>query len=173
MPSDLKRFLTAEIRQNLEGVEDLVLVDASKLPAQKAGELRGKLEEAGVRLRVVKNRLAKRAFETAGFPALDDAFSGPTAILTGGEGAGMISRIIRDWNKKEPNVELKGGLLEGTRGAARDVAAWADLPSRDELLVGILTGILAPASGLGGAFQASLTQFLNLVTAHIDSMEKE
>jgi large subunit ribosomal protein L10 len=173
MPSEIKRRLTEAFTQDLENAQDLVLLDASRLPAKKSGELRGRLEEAGIRLRVVKNHLAKLALENAGLPAMDALFNGPTAIALGGEGAGKISKLLTEWNKKEVPVTLKGGLLEGKLGGAQDVEIWAKLPTRPEMLSAILGGILSPASGVGAGFHASLAQFANLVAAHIEKMEKE
>jgi large subunit ribosomal protein L10 len=173
MPNEIKRLLTAEIARDLEGVQDMLLVDASRLTAVKSGELRGKLEEMGIRLRVVRNSLAVYALREAGLPPMDEVLQGATAILVGSEGAGRMSKALVEWNKKEIPVEVKGGLLEGKVGNKEDVLAWASLPTRPELLCAILTGILAPAAGVGGAFQATLAQFANLVAAHIEKMEKD
>ncbi|MHC5038375.1 MAG: 50S ribosomal protein L10 [Planctomycetota bacterium] len=171
MPSELKELLAAEIARELKGVEDLLLVDASKLSAQKAGELRGRFEEAGIRFRVVKNRLAFRAFHAIGIESLDPVLQGPTAVIWGEEGSAAISKIVSAWNKKEPPIQIKGGLLEGKAGSAEEVKAWAGLPSRPEMLSALLASILSPASGVAGAFEASLGQFARLVAAHIEKLE--
>jgi large subunit ribosomal protein L10 len=173
MPSDLKLYLKNEISRDISDLRDMLFIDASRLPAQKAGELRGRLEEAGITMKVIRNRLARRAFEEAGLAVPEQAFMGPTAVVFGGESASAISRVLTEWNKKEAKVDLKGGLLEGAAGNAEEAVAWAGLPSRTELLASILGGILAPASGLGGAFAATIGQFANLLAAHIEKMEKD
>lgn len=173
MPSEVKKLISVTVAREIEGLENLVFLDASSLPAKKNHELRGRLEEAGLRMRVVKNRLARRAFEAAGLAVQPEHLKGATAMVFGGEGVGSIARVLRDWNRKEPPVVLKGGLLEGAPGSAQDAATWADLPSREELLSMILGGILAPATGVAGALQGALVLFPSLVAAHIDKMEKD
>ena len=173
MPSAVKQLITAQLAEELKGLQDLILADASRLSAVQAHALRGRLEAAGVRMRVVKNRLVTRAFREAGIEALSGPFQGATAVLFGGDGAHQIARLLKDWNKKETAVRVKGGLLEGRVGNREEAEAWAELPNRTELLSMILGGIVGPASGLAGAFGATLAQFAGCVAAHIEKKEKE
>jgi large subunit ribosomal protein L10 len=173
MPSEVKLLITAQLTEELKGLQDLILADASKLSAEKAHVLRGRLGDVGVKMRVVKNRLVTRAFGEAGIEALAGPFEGATAVMFGGDGAHQIARLLRDWNKKETAVQVKGGLLEGRVGSRQEAEAWAELPNRSELLSMILGGIVGPASGLAGAFEATLAQFAGCVAAHVEKMEKE
>ncbi|MHC4598800.1 MAG: 50S ribosomal protein L10 [Planctomycetota bacterium] len=173
MPSAVKQLLTAQLTEELKGLQDLILADASRLSAEKAHVLRGRLMQVGVRMRVVKNRLVTRAFREAGVEAFSGPLQGATAVLFGGDGAPQIARLLKDWNKKETAVQVKGGLLEGRAGSREEAEAWAELPNRAELLSMILGGIVGPASGLAGAFEATLAQFVGCVAAHVEKKEKE
>ncbi|MHC4778397.1 MAG: 50S ribosomal protein L10 [Planctomycetota bacterium] len=173
MPSEVKLLLTAQLTEELKGLKDLILADTSTLTAGQNHALRGKLNEVGVQMRVVKNRLVTRAFQSAGISELAKPLDGPTSVLFGGDGAPSIARLLKNWNRKQSKIGIKGGLLEGRVGTEDDVKAWAELPSREELLSMILGGILSPATGLAGAFQATMTQFVGCVAAHVEKLEKE
>jgi large subunit ribosomal protein L10 len=173
MAKELKRLITGEWKKEFTGVRDLVLVDASRLKGPETWALRGKLSDAKMHVLVLQNRLAKLAMGDSGLGAATDLLRGPTAVVWGGDGAADISRALAAWNKKGPKVAIKGGLIDGAPGTPADVNAWAGLPSRDELLSLILSDILAPATGVAGAFHASLSLVANLVAAHVEKMEKQ
>ncbi len=173
MPSELKRLLTREMAREIEGLDDLLLVDASKLPARENGDLRGKMEASGMQMLVVKNHLLSLAARTADLPSLDALLEGPVAVVKGGEGAADIARLIAEWNRSHTAVQIKGGLIEGRVGNAEEADSWASLPSRNDLLAQLLGDILSPASGLAAAFHATQAQFAGLVAAHIDSLKEE
>ncbi|MCU0722243.1 MAG: 50S ribosomal protein L10 [Planctomycetes bacterium] len=173
MAKELKRLLTTQWKKEFAGVRDLVVLDASRLTGPEAWALRGKLAAAKVRMRVLRNRIAKVALRESGLQAAEPFLEGPSAVVWGGDGAADISRIIDAWNRKGPAVKVRGGLIEGNPGTPADVASWAKLPSRPELLSQILSAFLAPATGVAGAFHASLAQIPGLVAAHVEKLEKE
>jgi large subunit ribosomal protein L10 len=172
MAKELKRLITREWKKEFSGVHDLVLVDASKLKGPQTWAFRGKLAASKLRMRVLQNRVARIAFRESGLQAAEGLLRGPTAVVYGGDGAADISRALAAWNRQNPPVAIKGGLIEGNPGTPKDVESWAKLPSRPELLSQVLGVLIAPATEIASAFEAALSQFANLAAAHVEKMEK-
>jgi large subunit ribosomal protein L10 len=74
---------------------------------------------------------------------------------------------------EENRFVLKGGLLEGRLFGAKEAAAVADLPTRDELLAMVLRTINAPATQTAGVVASGVRQVVNVIKAYADKLEEE
>ena len=77
---ELKQPIVEEIAGNLEGAQGVVLCEYRGLTVEQDTQLRKNLREAGVKYKVYKNTLVKRAIEGSAFESLKDDLTGPTAI---------------------------------------------------------------------------------------------
>ncbi|NLW60596.1 MAG: 50S ribosomal protein L10 [Firmicutes bacterium] len=137
-----------EVYEKLTKAQSVVLVDFRGLTVQEVTELRKKLREAGVELRVVKNTLTRLAAEKADLKDLHAYLEGPTALAFGYDDPVSPAKILSEFAKDHKNLELKGGVLEGKVIDQAMVAALAELPTR-EVLLGQLAGLLqAPIRNL-------------------------
>ena len=134
----------------------------------QATELRRKLREAGVEFKVLKNTLTAIAAKKL-IRRVDLLLVGPTAIAFGYDDPVAPAKVLSEFAKTNPALELKGGLLEGKVLDVAGVKALADLPSREELLSQVLRGMQAPISGLVNVLQGTIR---NLVYA-LDAVRKQ
>ena len=102
-----------EVYEKLTKAQSVVLVDFRGLTVQEATELRKKLREAGVELKVTKNTLTRLAAEKADLKDLHAYLEGPTALAFGYEDPVSPAKILSDFAKDHKKLELKGGVLEG------------------------------------------------------------
>ncbi len=117
---------------------------------------------------VYKNTLAKLAIREAGFDSLDEFMVGPTALtFVKGDIAGA-AKVLRDSAKALPALVVKGGVLGQTALSAADVAALADLPSRNELLAMFAGALQAPLVKTAGLLQALPRNFAYGLSALIE-----
>src|SRR5258708_36524904 len=97
--------------------------------------MRGKLRGADVEYRVIKNTLARRAAEAAGYPALKDGLKGPVAIAFGYDDLSIASKLINEWVRATRlKLEIGGGLVEGRVFSPDQIKQQADRPSRETLV---------------------------------------
>ena len=154
------------LRSALVGAESVVLTGVSGLSVTEVSQLRGKLHEAGVNYKVVKNTLAKRVVSEGDMSVLADDFKGPTAIAWSTD-AVAPAKILRNFQKEMEKFEIKAGYNAGKRLDLEQIKALADLPSLDELraqILGTINGVTgkllaqinAPASNLVGVLQAKI-----------------
>ena len=76
-------------------------------------ELRKQLREAGVEFQVLKNTLVRRATAEAEMTELDEHLVGPTAIAFSEEDPVAAAKVLSNFAKKNDNLELKVGVVEG------------------------------------------------------------
>jgi large subunit ribosomal protein L10 len=155
-------FLTEKKRQpkseKVEAVESLLKrVQVSKsavvtgytgLTVEEVTELRAQLFHAKVEYHVVKNNLARIAFNQANITVLDDLLVGPTAIALAMEDSVAPARVLSKFAKGHEKLTLRGGWMEGRMITVQDIKSLANLPSREVLLAKMLGSMQSPISGI-------------------------
>ncbi len=139
-----KQVRVEEITEKFKGAATAVVVDYRGLNVSQLTELRKQLREAGVEFKVYKNTMTRRATEVAGLEGLNEFLTGPNAIAFSSEDVVAPAKIINDFAKKNEQLEIKAGVIEGTIASADDIKALAELPSREGLLSMLLSVLQAP-----------------------------
>lgn len=170
MPNLVNEILLDELQREFQAMGSCVVVSFTKLQPQQDIELRGKLREAGVRYRVVRNRLATKAFEALGID-MGDAFGGRCGVaIAQKEGAIQAAKILRDWIKKTKDapLEIRGGIVEGTPYVGAAAQSIAELPDRHTVNTQVVTAISGPARSLAVVVSALASGLARCIQARID-----
>lgn len=141
---EMKQPVVAEISELLNGAKAAVVVDYRGLTVEQDTVLRKKLREAGVVYKVYKNTMINLAIQGTEFEALKPNLEGPTAIAVSKEDAAAPAKILYDFAKDAPALELKAGIVEGTYYDESGIKVIATIPTRDELLAKFLGSIQSP-----------------------------
>lgn len=152
MSKVVKDLIINEYRREFNGVADALLVDIRELKADQNIELRKGLRSKGIRVTVVRNALAAKAFDGTALSPLDSLLTGPSAIVYGGETVIDVAREVMTFAKKLKKLELKGAILDGEvfKGKA-GVEALSKYPTRTEALGQAVQLVLSPGASLVGA----------------------
>ena len=160
------------LTEKLKKAKVVVLTDYRGLKVSQIQDLRGKLRGGDVEYRVVKNTLARRAAEAAGFPTFKDALKGPVAIAFGYDDLGVPARLINEWVRATRlKLEVVGGLVEGRVFSPDQVKQLADLPSREALIAQLMGTLQSPVAQLVGIMQTPLQQLLGTLEAYKTKLE--
>jgi large subunit ribosomal protein L10 len=151
MSKIVKGMVIDDVARRMDGVSDLIVVDASKLDAFSANKWRLDLRKKGVTALTVRNTLARRALERAGVTGLDSVLAGPSTIVFGGRDVVELSKEVVEAAKKNDKIQVKGGAVEGSTLDAAGVESLSKSPSREELIAMIAGQILAPGANLAAA----------------------
>ena len=166
MSKTVKKFLMRDYMERLEGVENAVVVSIRGIPANENNQLRTTLAKKDISVMVVRNSLAKSAFDGHALENLAPVFEGPSALAFGGETVIDVAREMVDWAKKVENLELKGAILDGELYAGEEgVKELSKFPTRDEALANAVTLILSPGRKLMGAVEGPGSKLLAVVDA--------
>ncbi len=145
---EMKKPIVEEIAANIKDAQGVVLVDYRGLTVEQDTELRKQLREAGITYKVYKNTMMNFAFKGTEFEALAPYLEGPNAIAISKEDATAPARILSNFAKNAPALELKAGVVEGNLYDTAGIQALAKVPSREELLSKLLGSMQSPISNL-------------------------
>ncbi len=145
---ELKQPIVQEISETIKDAQSVVVVDYRGLTVAEDTQLRRQLREAGVSYKVYKNTLVSRAVEGTGFESLKDVLEGPSAFAVSAEDATAPARVLAEFAKKAPALEIKAGVVEGTFYDAEGMKAIAAIPGRDTLLSRLLGSLQSPVTNL-------------------------
>ena len=160
------------LTEKLKKAKVAVLTDYRGLKVSQIQELRGKLRGGDVEYRVVKNTLARRAAEAAGYPALQDTIKGPVAIAFGYDDLGIASKLITEFVRATRlKVDVVGGLVEGRVFSSDQIKQLADLPSREVLIAQLMGTLQSPVAQLVGIMQTPLQQLMGVLEAYKTKLE--
>jgi large subunit ribosomal protein L10 len=159
MPTQAKIEEVARLRELFAKATSLVLADYRGLTANEMVELREKFTKQGLDYRVVKDTLAQIAAREAGMEGLSELFSGPIAVAIGYDDPAAAFKLSEECRKTyAPKYTLRGGVFEGAVVKEAEVAKYATLPSRQELLAKLAMVLSGPMRSLAVVLEAKVRQ---------------
>jgi large subunit ribosomal protein L10 len=173
MPSTQKIERVAELKEQIEGSEALLLTEYRGLAVSEITELRSSLREGGARFAVIKNTLMKRALEQTDASELGSLLDGPSAMAFVREDPVAAAKSVTAAAKKFPALILKGGFVEGRLLSADQAKALADLDTREVMLSKLAGMMKSEMSRAAAAFQATQARFLSLLEAFKAKLPEE
>ncbi len=172
MSKPVKEIIMRMYEQQFADVTDAVLVDIRGIESNDNNELRAGLAEKGIRVTVVKNALARKAFGGRPLESLNSMLKGPSAVVYGGESVVNVARELIDWAKKFDAIEFKGAVMEGTVFAADEIKRLSDFPTREEAQAQVVQVILGPGSQVIGAATSAGSNIAGILDAMVEKLEK-
>jgi large subunit ribosomal protein L10 len=170
MPNLVNEILLAELERDFKQMGSCLVVSFDKLRPQQDIEIRGKLREAGVRYKVVRNRLARKAFAGLNLD-MKPALVGKCGVaIAKKEGAIAAAKALRDYIKKQklPPITIVGGVIEGAVFAGAAAGTIADLPDRNTVNTQIVSAIAGPARSLATILNAVAGGLARCIQAKVD-----
>jgi large subunit ribosomal protein L10 len=138
----------AELTEDFKSATATYLTEYRGLTVTSMKELRRSLGP-DTKYSVVKNTLTKIAAKNAGIDISDDLLAGPSALAFIKGDAIDAARNMKNFQKENPLLVIKGGIYEGKFVSAAEIMKLADLESREVLLAklaGAMKGSLAKAA---------------------------
>lgn len=171
----VKRQDKAQIIEQLKEVAErasiAIVTDFKGLGVEDFTNLRAKLREVGVDCQVVKNTLARLAFEGTDHGILADKFKENCAIVTGYEDPVAAAKVVAEFAKESKTFELRFASLEGKYLDEDGVKALSLLPSKEELLGKALGTMNAVPTNFVRVLANVPRGLLNVLTAVKDQKE--
>lgn len=151
-----KKAVVAALEEKLKGAASGVLVDYKGITVAEDTELREELRKNDVDYAVVKNTLVRFALDDAGLNELDEVLHGTTALAVSAEDPIAPMRVINKFAKKFNGEKfiIKAGFMDGKVLPLNDIAALAELPSKEVLLAQMMGTMLAPVTKLAIVLKA-------------------
>ncbi|MEJ8575047.1 50S ribosomal protein L10 [Microbaculum marinum] len=145
----------------------VVVAHYSGLSVSDMTDLRGRMREAGGRVKVAKNRLARLALEGTEIAHVGSLLKGPTVIAYSDDPV-VAPKIAVDFAKSHQNLVILGGAMGATALDPDGVKSLATLPSLDELRAKIVGMINTPATRVAQVLAAPGGQIARVLAAHAE-----
>lgn len=158
----------AGVREDIASSAATLLTHYRGLTVQELAELRTALRAANAQMRIVKNTLARRAVAEEGIEGLGELLTGPTGLVFCQDDPVGPAKALKAFAKDHPELEIRGGYLDGAVLNDAETRALAELQSREELLaefVGLMYGALANTARLLQAGTQKQAQLLAALAA--------
>jgi large subunit ribosomal protein L10 len=158
-----------ELRAKVDATSTAVVTEYRGMTVAEISALRRQLRTLDADFKVFKNTLVRRAIAGTSVELLNEFLEGPTAIAFVNGDVSAVAKALRDFAKATPTLVIKGGVLDGKALSGRELAALADLPSRDALLASLLGLLSSPLTTMAGLLKAIPQNFAYGLSALIDS----
>ena len=165
---DKKQTLVADMSELFASSKMAVFATYQGLSVADIQALRAQAREAGVVIKVIKNRLVRVAMSTH-----DTYKDTDTSLLTGqlvyavsSDDEVAPAKVLDEFAKTHPALALVGGFSgEGIALSTEEVKALAGLPSKNQLIAEVVAQLLSPVHDVTNALSGNLHALLDGVEA--------
>lgn len=153
------------LKDSFSRAKSAIVADYRGLTVSQMNDVRNKLREADVELRVTKNTMARIAIKGTDSEALAESLVGPTAIAFSYDDPVAGARILKKLTDEYEKLGLKGGILGDKFMAEADIAALSKLPTKEVLLGQLLSVMNGPMSGFVTVLSGNQRKLVQVLAA--------
>jgi large subunit ribosomal protein L10 len=154
-----------ELKESLGAAQDFIFTDYRGLTVEQITALRKQLRVKEVEYKVVKNNFARLAFEQLSTPDVSNYLVGPTAVAISPKDANEVAKILYEFAKEVPALQIKGALVGSTVYDAKQTEAFSKLPGRLELISMLMSVLNGPARNLAAALNDVPSRLVRTIKA--------
>ncbi|HNS56589.1 MAG TPA: 50S ribosomal protein L10 [Smithellaceae bacterium] len=166
-----KEQVVSELQVKLKEANLGILTSFSKMNVEKMEALRKALRKSNAELKVVKNTLLNIAAKDTAFSILADHFKWPIAVVLSYKDPVEPTKALIDFAKKNPELEIKVGVLDGKLLDKSDITSLAELPSREVLLGRLVSVMAAVPTSLVTVLSGVPRNFVQVLNAYCDKKQ--
>ncbi len=163
MSKYVKELMMGQLKTELGEAKSVLILDFKGLDAIAETKLRRDLRKKSIKLRVLKNSLARRVFGEIGLGSVCPIIEGPSVAVWGGAGVAELAKEISNQVKTLKKPEIKGGAVDGVAISPSQVEAITKLPSREALIARVVDLALAPARRIAGMATAPASSLVGQI----------
>ncbi len=168
LTKEKKNEIVKELTELLGSAKMTVVVKYEGTTVKAMQQLRAKAEENGTVVKVVKNRLVQKAFESTDTHKDVDtsAMQGMLMYAFNADDEVAPAQVIYEIAKSEKQLEFIGAFdATGKSLGADEVKALAQLPSREVMIATVINTLKSPVNGVMSGLKGNLHGLLDAVAA--------
>ncbi len=143
-----KKTIVAEVAEVASTAVSVVAADYRGLTASQMTSLRASARKQNVKLRIVRNTLARIALTGTEYECLNSSLTGPILLAFASDEPGATARLMRDFAKDNDKLDVKAISLGGQLYNKSHLDAIAKLPTRIEAITRLASVLQAPITKL-------------------------
>jgi large subunit ribosomal protein L10 len=158
----------SEIKELIESSEAMYFMDFAGLTVEEVNELRKEFFKSELKYKVVKNTLTARALKesdkySSHVEKLSEILHGPTGIVFAYKNPVAPAKILKKYADKIDRPKLKIAIVENEIYGSKQLNTLASLPTKEEIVSGILGSLNSPASGIVGSINAAMRDLFSVI----------
>ena len=148
-----KEAIVEELNAKFKESSAVIVVEYRGLTVAKISELRKALKATDATFGVYKNTLVTRANDASGNKEFDPYLSGSNAFVFAKDPCAAPKALVK-FAKRNEELVIKAGLVEGRVVDADGVKALANIPGREGLISMFLSCLQAPVRSFAATVKA-------------------
>lgn len=175
MSKPVKNLIIETYKQRFDGLGGAVLIDIRGIKSNDNNRLRHGLAEKRIKVTVVKNSLAQRAFADTDLAQINELLEGPTALVYPVDEDVSVVGVARElisWAKQMERLEFKGALMDGILFGPDQIEALSKYPTKEEAQSQVVQILLTPAQKLVGSILSPGRKVASLIEAIREKLEQ-
>ncbi|HEY6437211.1 MAG TPA: 50S ribosomal protein L10 [Ignavibacteriaceae bacterium] len=159
-----KSEIISEIKELLESSTAVYLTDYHGINVEDISSLRTQFRNEGVRYKVYKNTLVKRALDEIGkYDKIAGHLNGMVGFAFTTTNPIAPAKIINKYFGDKEKLSLKACYVEGEYFDGSQLKTLATLPTKKELIASIMGSLNSPVSGIVGTINAVMRDLVSVV----------
>lgn len=164
MKRNEKEEIISEVQEMIQESSAIYLADYSGINVEDISDLRNQFRKEGAKYKVYKNTLFKRALDESGkFDKFSNHLVGMTGYIFAKENPVAPAKIIKKYFDDKQKLSLKACYIDGEYYDGSELKTLASLPSKNELIAGIMGSLNSGASGVVGTLNAVMRDLISVI----------
>jgi large subunit ribosomal protein L10 len=170
MSKAVKGMVTDELKSRFVGYSSACVIDMTGMTVLQQETLRKTVRSKKGRVQVVKNSLARLAFNGTSLAPLGASLTGPCALVTSTESIIDVARSLVEAAREFKSLKLKRAIVEGDPNLAT-VEEVSRMKGRRELVGEIAMLLSSPGRAIAGCLKAPQSKLAGCLKAIVDKGE--
>jgi len=173
MPTN-KPVTVEQLTNDMKASSGIYLADFSRVTVQTVTALRNTMRTKGIRMRVAKNTLIKRALSNNGISGLDAHLVGPTAVIMADDQDPIApAKLLVEFHKTNDGfMSLKVLQIDGQAYQGNQLVTVAKTPGKRELQSQIISLALGPGGNLLALLKGPGSKLASQIQDLVETLEK-
>jgi large subunit ribosomal protein L10 len=168
-----KAAVVKDLSNRLDSAKIAIVTDYKGLNVASFQELRRELRKNNAEIRVAKNTLLRRAVDGTPFDVIVDHLQGTTALTVSYEDPVAPAKILVQFAKDHPELQIRVGAFEGKALTPEELVALSKLPSKEVMLATLLSVMNAVPTSLVQVLSAVPRSMVYTLQAIKEKKEQE
>lgn len=166
MVTEAKKQKVESLNSSFNDATSAVFVNLAGVTVESLTDLRKNLRRVDTKLKVVKNTLARLAVGKTSYEVALDIFKGPVSVaLSYSDDITSPAKAIVDFGQENSNLEILGGVVEGSVLDVEAVRMLAKTPPKPVVQAMFLGLMQAPARNFMGVMEGAAKKLLYVLNA--------
>jgi len=166
-----KQAVVSEVAEAAGQAHSVIAAEYQGLTVGEMTQLRVKARESNVHLRVVKNTLARRAFEGTDYGCMSDELQGQMVYAFSMEEPGGAARVLKDYADANKKLVVKLIAFGGELLDPSEIKRLASMPTYDQAMSMLMAVMKAPVEKLARTLNEVPSKLTRTVAAIRDQKQ--